>query len=395
MKRTSTKIYPTTTTTTTATSGLGSATLDSSQHGMAHLVQAMKATMISLLNAKNPAEALLFVDFSRSLNTVWGSLSKAAEETLLEYAAKTYTTTSNAEEKTSAAAVGFDHDQFKDDLHAKVSIRTTVATTCPPRVESLVQWVPPMADLPMKALKKKMAKQSIMMAQPNANREQMKQAFDGLVTEQMTHYHHRMQHASANETEVIKNCVELVADLNPQFARVYSATGLMVKNEKGYAAFCTLEQELFTKRNAEPKPTQPVQTVYALQELSIASKPIMDPLMLAVRDRVDGLCVTNKKLALAVGGVAWSPAPLKRTIRIVEKICLEPSSSQALASHNPDALAAGGMLDTVRVSWLLLLLLVVVGVVVGVVLIFFLPLPFDTNRRECSRVPRCDTPFKC
>ena len=187
--------------------------------------------------------------------------------------------------------------------------------------------------------------------------------------------------------------MDLVADLNPQFARVYSATGLMVKNEKGYAAFCTLEQELFTERNAKPKPTQPVQTVYALQELSIASKPIMDPLMLAVRDIVDHLCVAKTELALEVGGVAWSPAPLKRTIRIVEKICLEPSSSQALASHNPDALAAGGMLDTVRVSRLVVV--VVVDVVVGVVLIFFLPLPFETNRRECSRVLRCDTPFKC
>ena len=224
----------------------------------------------------------------------------------------------------------------------------------------------------MKALKKKMAKESILMAQPNVNREQMKQTFNNSLKEQLTHYHQRMQDANANETDVIQKCVDLVADLNPKFARVYSATGLMVKSEKGYAAFCTLEQELFTVRNAEPKPTQPVNTVYALQELSIASKPIMDPLMLAVRDLVDRLCVTNKKLALEVGGVAWSPAPLKRTIRITEKVALEPSSSEALETENPDALVAGGMLDTVRVSWLV----VVVLVVGGVLIVFFLPLPF-------------------
>tara|TARA_B110000090_G_C13204789_1_gene378456 strand:- start:125 stop:772 length:648 start_codon:yes stop_codon:yes gene_type:complete len=209
-----------------------------------------------------------------------------------------------------------------------------------------------MAEANMKALKKKMAKESILMAQPNVNREQMKQTFNSSVKEQLTHYHQRMQDASANETEVIQKCVDLVADLNPKFARVYSATGLMVKSEKGYAAFCTLEQELFTVRNAEPKPTQPVNAVYDLQELSIVSKPIMDPLMLAIRDIVDRVCVTSTELTLEVGGVAWSPAPLKSTIRITEKVALEPSSSEALATEKPDALVAGGMLDTVRVSWL-------------------------------------------
>ena len=54
------------------------------------LVQAMKAAMTSCLNAKNPTEAFLFVVFARSLNEMWGSLSKAAEEAFVEYAAKMY-----------------------------------------------------------------------------------------------------------------------------------------------------------------------------------------------------------------------------------------------------------------------------------------------------------------
>ena len=108
---------------------------------------------------------------------------------------------------------------------------------------------------------------------------------------------------------------------------------------------------MFSELNTKPKPKQPVTTVFELQVLSIASKELMDPIMLTIRNKVDHTCVTNTALALEVGGVVWSPAPRKRTIRVVEKICLEPSSSRALETQQPEALVADGMLDTVRVSW--------------------------------------------
>ena len=64
--------------------------------------------------------------------------------------------------------------------------------------------------------------------------------------------------------------------------------------------------------------------------------------MLRVRDKADG------RDGLRPGGVQWNPAPLKRTVRVVEKLCLDPAQRSALESADPAQLDASGVLDTVR-----------------------------------------------
>ena len=51
---------------------------------------------------------------------------------------------------------------------------------------------------------------------------------------------------------------------------------------------------------------------------------------------------------LRIGGVIWKPAPLKKTVRIVEKLALDPLSKDALDECNVEALDASSILDTTR-----------------------------------------------
>ena len=127
---------------------------------IAELILLMKSVVTAQLNQSNPGQAYLLVDFARSMNVVWNALSNVAVEALTEYAAQ--------------MTQSFDVDRFKDTLHEKVSLRKSVAATCPPKIESDVPWVPPMADVAMKTLKRTMGQHAHLMAQPKANMKEMK-----------------------------------------------------------------------------------------------------------------------------------------------------------------------------------------------------------------------------
>jgi len=148
--KSTTKIYPATT-----SSVLG---LDS----MAQLSLQMKSTMTAQLNQSNPSQAYLLVEFTRTINVDWNALSNVAVEALTEYAAAKQAALDDIKNFTDQET-SFDVERFKDTFHAKVSLRKSVASTCPPKIESDVSWVPPMADVEMKTLKKTMGKHAVLM----------------------------------------------------------------------------------------------------------------------------------------------------------------------------------------------------------------------------------------
>ncbi len=146
---------------------------------------------------------------------------------------------------------------------------------------------------------------------------------------------------------------------------MYEATGQIVKAQAGYAAFCSLELQLFGEINGRPKASQPVRSVVELVRASVRAAPSFHVAMDAVVAGVNGA------RKVAVGGVVYKPAPLKKATRIVEKLLMDPVQQLLLTAPPPppppppearcappavirrrDAKAgtldASGLLDTVR-----------------------------------------------
>ena len=73
--------------------------------------------------------------------------------------------------------------------------------------------------------------------------------------------------------------------------------------------------------------------------------PLFDGLMQEVANEAR---LGDSALGASAGGVAWQLGPLKKVLRVVEKLCLDPTQRDALNALDPMALDASGVLDTVR-----------------------------------------------
>ena len=291
---------------------------------IARAAAAFSAAIVSCLLASDSGPTFLMVDFARAMDTVWEALRRAALDGLAAHA---------------HAHFEIEEDVLQDAIAHDVSVAKSIARACPPRIEHSVDFTAPMSDPPMRALRKELARLSSQM-QRGGSPAQLQGKMDAQIHKQLVHYKARVDLTRANEAAEVAKCIKVIDELNPQFARVYEAAGNMVKREKGYAAFCSLESHFFDELNKKQKPAQPVSSVYELQTLSIRSKLEIDALMLGVRDEVDHVCSGGRRgndSKLALGGVVWSAAPLKRTVRIVEKLCLDPSQKEALETLEADA----------------------------------------------------------
>ena len=175
------------------------------------------------LDAAAPSAAFLPVVFSRVLDQSWSKVRSAALNAVQGYAAQ---------------RLGIVDADFQDTLRHDVAVATSVATSCPPRVESAVAWTAPMADRPMKTLKKDMARLSREMIaklgggdsrgpapkaagaaadaaaaadddNDNTTLATFKATMHAQVHDQLVHYKARVDAARANEAHEIAKCVGL------------------------------------------------------------------------------------------------------------------------------------------------------------------------------------------
>ena len=103
--------------------------------------QAAAAFVLEALAAKKPTAARLPLDFADALNEASKILQESAKGVLVAYAKK---------------QLDLSEEHIDGILHRDLAFRSPMALTCPPRVESAVEWTAPLEDAGMRETKKAM-----------------------------------------------------------------------------------------------------------------------------------------------------------------------------------------------------------------------------------------------
>ena len=295
------------------------------------LVRCVREASRKVLKEAQPDEHFLPVTFAEVANHIWAVASNAAQKECNAYATQT---------------LGFSRENVHDFYHSKVAVRKDPVVTAPPIIQSAIKWTAPQDHQEFQPIKKSLNDHQVEFEKAFGGDDRDLQACKESLREdaeqQVRCYGAFLRKVQENEAVNCAEIIELTKELTPQYADVYTATGKMVKHDGHYGKFNQLELDMFKDINGRHKPQQPTRDVVDLLSLSAGTQTIFGHVMCSVQDRVNcGKIVT-------AGGVRWKPAPLKKLVRILEKLCFLPQSRDALDSGQVSVLDAGGMLDIVR-----------------------------------------------
>ena len=287
------------------------------------------ATLVSDADAADAADAAYQV--AELLNAVYGPLRR-----MLDSSIKSHTKLRTA---------------VTDEALHELKLSTSVVSISESRVECEVEWQAPLEEPAMLAAKKALAEVQAELerafaseaarALPTLELARLPAAQDAaavlkgkLSDEVMPHLADAVDAVECNTERCWVTLPAVIRELLPKYANVYAATAEgLVKKEAGFAEYNVLEAALFSELRAA-KMQQPVASLVDLLALSVRAKPTFDALMRAVADK-------------AGKGVSWQPAPLKKALRIVEKLSLDPKQRQ-VSRRGVGELDTSCVMDTVR-----------------------------------------------